>query len=166
MKSTFSPIRTIVFGVGNSLRGDDGVGPYLADLVDTLDWPEVHSRSVHQLTPELAADISGVDRVIFIDARLKHAGESSEMVQIERIEWSKHHTPLSHSCAPASLLALADTLFGRVPEAWLVTITGQCFEPGDRLSAPVLHAVPLALEAVHSLLQTSAATPTWGGKHA
>lgn len=166
MKSTFPPIRTIIFGFGNSLRGDDGVGPHLADLVDSLDWPGVLSRSVHQLTPELAADLSTVDRVVFIDARTKHLGETRETVQVERIVCSTHQTSLTHSCAPASLLALAETLYGRAPEAWLVSITGQCFEPGDRLSTTVLATLPLAIEAIRTLLHATAAAPAFGGKHA
>ena len=40
----------LVIGIGNPLRGDDGVGALLAE--------QAGGRSVHQLTPELAAELA------------------------------------------------------------------------------------------------------------
>lgn len=67
-------MKTLVIGFGNTLRGDDGVGPLVAEQVDTWNLRNVRSLSVHQLTPELAADIAQVETVFFIDAwQIKNA---------------------------------------------------------------------------------------------
>ena len=63
---TGSRARPLVIGIGNLLRGDDAVGPMLATRVS--------GRCVHQLTPELAAELAPLERVLFIDAWLAPAG--------------------------------------------------------------------------------------------
>ncbi len=57
----------LVIGLGNSLRGDDGVGCWLAQRAER--WlPAERVRAVRQLTPELADDLAAAGRVLFIDA--------------------------------------------------------------------------------------------------
>ena len=56
----------LVIGIGNPLRGDDGVGPLRAE--------QAGGRSVHQLTPELAAELPELEAVLFIEAWLAPAG--------------------------------------------------------------------------------------------
>ena len=61
----------LVIGVGNPLRGDDGLGWHAAEhLRERL--VELHATvtSCHQLIPELAEPVSRAERVIFIDARV------------------------------------------------------------------------------------------------
>lgn len=67
MKRTTAP-HTLIIGYGNTLRQDDGVGYRMAETIDRWDLPGVISRSVHQLTPDLAAELASVQRAIFIDA--------------------------------------------------------------------------------------------------
>ncbi len=63
----------LVIGIGNPLRGDDGVGWWLAERAEQLP-PGTPTRgpllvrTVQQLTPELAAELTDVRRVLFIDA--------------------------------------------------------------------------------------------------
>ncbi|MEB3362613.1 MAG: hypothetical protein VKI42_10885 [Synechococcaceae cyanobacterium] len=59
----------LVIGIGNPLRGDDGVGRWLARRGE-LWLPQAQWRAVQQLTPELAADVAAAARVLFIDAWL------------------------------------------------------------------------------------------------
>ncbi|MFN7898679.1 MAG: hypothetical protein ACK5N0_03300 [Synechococcaceae cyanobacterium] len=59
----------LVIGIGNSLRGDDGVGWWLAQRAER--WlPPDRVRAVRQLTPELAAELAAATRVLFLDAWL------------------------------------------------------------------------------------------------
>ena len=58
----------LVIGYGNTLRGDDGIGPAVAGEIDRLAVPGVRVIVVHQLTPELAADLAACRRAVFIDA--------------------------------------------------------------------------------------------------
>lgn len=57
----------LLIGLGNSLRGDDGVGPQLVAWADGQ-WPWLRVRAVHQLTPELSDDLAAARRVLFVDA--------------------------------------------------------------------------------------------------
>jgi Ni,Fe-hydrogenase maturation factor len=66
--------RRLVIGIGNLLRGDDGVGGLLAE--------EVGGRSVQQLTPELAAELAELEVVVFIDAWLAPAGAKPQLVEV------------------------------------------------------------------------------------
>ena len=58
----------LVIGYGNTLRGDDGVGPRVAEAVGELNLPGVHTLICPLLTPELANPISRAGKVIFVDA--------------------------------------------------------------------------------------------------
>jgi hydrogenase maturation protease len=58
----------LVIGYGNTLRGDDGVGPRVAEAVRALRLPGVSTLVCQMLTPEHAAPISLAQTVIFVDA--------------------------------------------------------------------------------------------------
>ncbi|MFI5043071.1 MAG: hydrogenase maturation protease, partial [Acidimicrobiales bacterium] len=59
----------LVIGYGNTLRSDDGVGWHAAALLaEDPRLAGVEVLAVHQLTPELALDMSRATLVILIDA--------------------------------------------------------------------------------------------------
>jgi hydrogenase maturation protease len=68
-------MKTLVIGYGNTLRGDDGVGSLVAEQVATWSLPDVRSHSIHQLTPELAAEIAQAEQIFFIDASIYSANQ-------------------------------------------------------------------------------------------
>lgn len=125
------PRTTLLVGYGNECRGDDGLGPTVARLVDAMGLPEVSVLAVHQLTPELAEPLAAAGRAVFVDAR---AAPRHSPITVERLEAACAATVLTHSCRPADLLALCQLLYGHSPPAWLVTIAGSRFDPGDSLS--------------------------------
>ena len=49
----------LVIGYGNTLRGDDGVGPRVAEAIEKLNLPGVRTLVCQQLSPEHADPISG-----------------------------------------------------------------------------------------------------------
>jgi Ni,Fe-hydrogenase maturation factor len=105
---------------------------------------------VHQLTPELAEELTRVDRAIFVDARLD--GEAMEVSAIEPDE-SGTAVNLGHAINPRSLLSLAKSLYGNVPRAWLVAVPGENFEMCDRLSPTGEKGVEEALRQIEQLLE-------------
>jgi hydrogenase maturation protease len=119
----------LVIGYGNTLRGDDGIGPAVAGEVAALGLPGVRVLVVHQLTPELAADLAGVERAVFVDA-----AASGEPVTAVRLESSAASEVMTHAAEPRGLLALARAVYGQAPEAWLVTAAGADFGFRDGLS--------------------------------
>ncbi len=140
---------TLVVTVGNPSRGDDAVGPLLAERL--CDWLK-HDGFIHrldlaivsdqQLMVEHAYDLRWRDRVLFIDA----AARQSQPVQWRRIRAARSGPALSsHQCTPGQLLHLcAHTLKQRTPRAWLLSLRGENFELGAPLSDAMQQAMTQA----------------------
>lgn len=144
--------RVLVIGYGNTLRGDDAVGPILADrLRQDGDAEQVAVLTFHQLTPELASDLAACDRVVFIDAsREIAAGEIQCRLLTPRPGES---ASLVHFLGPEQLLDLARLVYGRAPAAYLVSVGALHFDFGDgELSPPVAAAVEPALERIREVI--------------
>src|SRR5579863_10344413 len=61
--------RCLILACGNTLREDDGVGPFLAKWAEDR-WrndPRVRVLCDHQWTPEMVEDVAQADSVIFVD---------------------------------------------------------------------------------------------------
>jgi len=123
-------IKVLVIGYGNEWRGDDGVGPAVAEQMDALGLQHVDTLCVQQLTPDLAEPISSAARVVFIDA----SGECESRITVRQISPNPSAELMTHVASPCGLLAVSELLFGRSPEVWLVTIEGKDFSPGEGLS--------------------------------
>ena len=124
-------MKSLVIGYGNVLRGDDGIGPWVAETLAATAPPDVRVLSVHQLTPELAETIALAEIVIFVDAHLAEPGAD---VVVSRLEAETTAESLGHVFHPAQLLAWTRALYGAVPDAYLVMIPAATFEVGEALS--------------------------------
>jgi hydrogenase maturation protease len=123
-------MKTLVIGYGNTLRGDDGVGSLVAEQVAAWNLPEVRSLSVHQLTPELAAEIAQAEVVYFADACMGRSQTS-----IEPIEPVEITSRIDHLWSPSVLLHFAKTLYDADPVAYQILIPATQFDYGEVLSA-------------------------------
>jgi hydrogenase maturation protease len=143
--------RVLVIGFGNPLRADDALGwQAIRELAGRPADPDVRLMTCHQLTPELAADLSGVDLVIFIDAR---ADSQPGLLSCEPMfPVKKQESSFSHQLDIPSLLACAQILFGHAPRAFLLSVGAFSFDYRETLSAPVQAALPSLLERVESLI--------------
>lgn len=117
----------LLIGYGNPLRGDDGIGPYLAEKLGD-GWTVITPM---QLTPELAEPMSRARRVVFLDAE---AGDAPGEVAYRRVEPLSATGAFSHNVTPASLLASARDLYGAQPDTALITVTGARFELSETFS--------------------------------
>ena len=138
----------MIIGYGNPLRGDDGVAWRVVEAL-AAELPPDEALTVHQLTPELAEPISRARLVVFVDAAV---GDPPGQVRCFPLAPAPGH-PGSHETTPAGLLALAVELFGRCPPAYMVTITSGSFDVGETLSEVVEAVVPVAVAAVHVLVE-------------
>lgn len=120
----------LVIGYGNELRGDDGVGPRVARAVAEWNRPDIRGLAVHQLTPELAAELAKAECVIFVDAAVDTEGATGW----RRLRSCSEPTRLGHANDPAWLLGLTQELYGRSPNAWLATIGARDLGYGSRLT--------------------------------
>lgn len=137
----------LLIAYGNPLRGDDGVGWAVAAAVEAAGVPHPLPHrvlTVHQLTPELASDVAGADRVVFVDAACD-ADPGEVIAQPVRPADGPPHGLTQHSYDPGTLLWLARQAHGRAPdEAWLVTVGADRFDCDEALSPAVQAAVPRA----------------------
>lgn len=130
---------TLIIGYGNSLRGDDGAGYRVAELLrDRTQDPEIEILSEQQLLPELMEAISRAARVIFIDASVSGRAGKVQRIPLRPAPACARFT---HHATPESLLAGAQSLYGHTPEATLYTLAGRFFETGEGLSPSVRRAV-------------------------
>lgn len=141
----------LVVGYGNTLRGDDGIGPAVAGMVAALGLPGVRVLAVHQLTPELAADLAEVRLAIFVDAAVQ-----PEPVSAVRLNDGAVGDVMTHAADPRGLLALARAVYGHGPEAWLVTAAGADFGFREDLSPAGAENAREAFGYVHYLIREAA----------
>lgn len=142
------PKDTLIIGYGNTLRSDDGVGYKIAETVESWELPGVLSVAVHQLTPELAAEIAQVQQVIFVDACPNAPG-----VQVTPLTPSEQDSPLGHATSPQSLLTFSQLLYQSSPPAYWVLVPAQNFEFGEVFSALTAQSIPVALNEIQRLVQ-------------
>ena len=139
----------LIIGYGNNLRSDDGVGRYLAEIIDQQQLPLVKTLSVHQLTPELVLEIAESQAVIFIDAIASLTGE----ITLQSLEASQDKTRLGHTSNPEQLLSLCQNLYNKLPPAWLLTLPTQSFEFGETFSELTQNAIAPALIILTQLIK-------------
>ena len=143
------PAHLLVIGYGNTLRRDDGAGPWVAEAVAALDLPGVRTLVRHQLTPELADPIAAAGTVVFVDA----CAVATAAVGWGRLAPADSAQILAHAANPATLLALARQLFGRAPEAWLLTVPASDFAFGEGLSPATQRHCPQAVQHICALAE-------------
>ncbi len=148
----------LVIGIGNPLRGDDGVGWHLAGTL--ADHSDLTVAMVHQLTPELAADLVDRNGVLFIDAWLAAAAEPAGAARPQLLPVaaaSSRPTSSSHHLEPGALLALASLLFGSRPAATILLVPAFAFPHGTAMSASQRALLPEARRLLHTWLDQSLA---------
>jgi hydrogenase maturation protease len=140
-------MKTLVIGYGNTLRGDDGVGPLVAEQVAAWNLPEVRAHSVHQLTPELAVEIAQAKVVYFVDACVGRSQAS-----IEPLEPIEEPNRIDHLWNPSVLLYLAKTLYDAAPVAYQVLIPAIQFDYGTVVSAIANDGLAWSLNTLENYL--------------
>jgi hydrogenase maturation protease len=140
----------LVVGYGNELRCDDGAGVRAAEELESMRLEGVDILTRQQLVPEIAETVSRAESVIFLDAMDAGADAS---VEVRSIQPSSTTDVLTHSCEPQALLALTQAVFGRCPRAWSVTIPGNDFDFGRRLSARAIAGIETAVREVSRLCE-------------
>jgi hydrogenase maturation protease len=142
-----------VIGYGNTLRGDDGIGPYVAETVAGWQRPGVRSLAVQQLTPELAEPLANAGLAIFVDVR---SASEDDAVRLQCLAPVEATFTLGHASDPQYLLRLARTLYGRSPPAWWVLVPGTSYALREGLSAVAARGMETALHEIGLLIDRHA----------
>jgi hydrogenase maturation protease len=151
-------VRTaLIGGIGNVLLGDDGVGPYVVRLLDSLyDFDEqVELADLGTPALDLTHQIVGLRALILVDsvssdepAGTIHLYRKEDILQITPAERLDPHSPALSEC-----LATAEMLGASPEHVLLVGISGKIYEPGEALSDEVQAAVQRAVDVVVRELQ-------------
>ena len=116
-----------IIGYGSPIRGDDAVGPLVADRLAAEPLPpgtRVVSR--HVLTADLVPDIAASELVVFLDADVD--GDPGRVACRRLLPDADAVSTMAHFLDPRELLAWSQTLYGNLPEAWLVSLAGVSFD--------------------------------------
>ncbi|MDJ0570506.1 MAG: hydrogenase maturation protease [Pleurocapsa sp. MO_192.B19] len=141
----------LAIGYGNTLRSDDGAGQIVANKIAQWKLPQVQSLAVHQLIPELAANIAQADVVIFIDA-VATDSENPISFKIQQIPAEDDNISFGHSCNPKSLLSCTKILYGKVVKAYWILIPAVNFDFGEEFSLLTQRGIDIALNQIKQLI--------------
>lgn len=157
--------RILVIGYGNTLRGDDGAGQIVADVIEQWGIPTVRAFALHQLTPELAEPLSTAQLAIFVDvyianpepeaAPMLHCLDLSLDLSLDQtlVPSPSQIAQMGHTVDPRSLLALTQHVYNAVPPSWWILIPAINFEMGEQLSLTTQQGIAAALEKIKQFIQ-------------
>jgi hydrogenase maturation protease len=118
---------TLVIVCGSSIRGDDGVGGRVADVLERTGQGGIEFLRVHQLTPELADDVAKAERTIIVDAGV------GKRVSLRRVA-ARAGTALTHHLTAQTLVGLVERLYKIKSNVYLLAVPGSSFSLSEELS--------------------------------
>src|SRR4030042_264457 len=116
--------KILLIGFGNPARADDGLGPALAEIIESKNIPAVTVEADYQLAIEDSSQIAENDIVIFADA----SANCGEPFSFEPLTARESGSFSSHSVEPAEVMALAENLFGSKASGFILAIRGYEFD--------------------------------------
>ncbi len=142
--------KTVIAGIGNYYRCDDGAGPQIADEVADITNTENIGPISEPL--DLIEQFEGVGLAILVDAM--NSGEPPGTIRIFEADMlsEKRQLTSTHGIGLERTLQLAVAL-GKNPEKVIVVgIEGKVFEDGTALSPEVARAVPDAVKIINQII--------------
>lgn len=130
MKNSRTEISNIILiGIGNTGRGDDGLGWLFLNRIEELYPGSFDIEYRYQLQVEDAALICNYDEVLFIDATVE---EISGGCVLKQCKPASSYYYSSHMQSPEAILYLAETLYDKSPKTFVMQITGYEWELGNK----------------------------------
>ncbi|MEJ2577451.1 MAG: hydrogenase maturation protease [Gammaproteobacteria bacterium] len=133
---------TLLFGIGNSGRGDDGLGWAFVDAVRGQADFAAQAEYRYQLQVEDALLVSRFARVVIVDASAEELPGGYRWAPCAARAADEF---TSHVLTPSAVLHYAAALYGATPRAGLLAIGGCRWELGAGLSATARHNLARAL---------------------
>jgi hydrogenase maturation protease len=143
--------KILIGGIGSVLLGDDGVGPYVAGMLEAgyRFAPGVTVADLGTPGLDLVAHLSGIDALILIDS-VANAEPAGTVTLYRKHDIMRNEVGMvrmdPHSPALSESLLIAE-LAGEGPkDILLIGVTGQHYDVETRLSPPVEQACARAVE--------------------
>ncbi|TNF61231.1 MAG: hydrogenase maturation protease [Burkholderiales bacterium] len=157
---TAAPAPLLVLAWGNPSRGDDALGPLLAERLQAhakaaLPAGRVEFLTDFQLQVEHALDLAGREHVLFVDA----ATGLDQAFEVRALRPARGGGIGSHALAPEAVLQVYQDLNGHpAPPATLLAIRARSFGLGEAPGPDALSDLAQALAWACGWLQGQAAT--------
>jgi len=136
--------RTLVIGIGNTVRGDDGAGVRAVERL-AEQYSGFDALCVHQLSPEHAETIVQYDRVVVVDASV--AADAIRVTPLRADAGMR--LPRTHDVTPEGILSLASALYQKSPdEMVLVEIPASSCDFSEHLSRTTSDLVGKAIDVL------------------
>lgn len=145
-------MKTLVLGLGNSIRADDGVGLYVSRAVrETVSRDDVDIKEASVSGLDILDILSGYDRAIIIDAVRTSGGTAGQIHRLDPSAFqATRHSVNPHSADLATSLELGRRLGLPLPED--IVIFGVEVADTDTFSeectAPVTSSIPVCASMV------------------
>jgi hydrogenase maturation protease len=139
---------TLLIAVGNNLRGDDGIGHWVAAQIEKMKLPKVTVRYMQQLHIDLLEELGRFDTVIVTDAALQ-----DEPATLQPIAVTEEGFSSSHRADAATLMSLHHKLYQQSTQWMACGIKATDFEMGEPISKETKKNGEKALEMLLALLR-------------
>ncbi|MBF0489340.1 MAG: hydrogenase maturation protease [Candidatus Omnitrophica bacterium] len=139
----------LVMGIGNPLRSDDGVGPYIAQKIKEKAIAGVKVLVSQQLDIEVLEEAANYNKILIIDASFLGEGLIFRKIQSTDNEQGSS----SHHLTPEFFWTLAKKLYHHDLSLYLCAIRGRNFEMGEQLSPEIQLLVPKAMDEICAFLK-------------
>jgi hydrogenase maturation protease len=133
---------TLLIAIGNSARGDDGLGWALLDALQEKEDFRGGGQARYQLNVEDAELLQNHPVVLFADATVEDLPQG---ILLERVQPTNDLTFTTHALSPGAVLFLCEELYGHRPEAWVLKMQGYQWELGDGLSREAMDNLERAI---------------------
>ncbi len=144
-------MKWLIIGYGNTLRGDDGSGPYLIrQLRQSLPEGQVQLMDSQQLVPEMVEDILQPDiaKVLFVDVKRNQ----SRPCLLTPVTSPAKDRAVTHQVGPELLLFMAAELYAQRRRGWLLSLRGSHFAHSDQLSRDAKQALEKGVRLIEKLV--------------
>ena len=137
-----------VIGLGNTLRGDDGIAAYVCNALESAGYNHVAIHLTQQLDISWAEKLKTFRDVIIVDASV-----NNEDVEFKKIETGNtKQQSSSHHIHPGILAALTNQLYKTDIHFYTCAIKGYDFEFEERLSEQALANANKAVALIKEFL--------------
>ncbi len=145
----------LIIGIGNSLRGDDGVAETILDALMSAS-PAADLIVTTQLNYEHAQQMAIYRAVVFIDATVLLEPGQWTMTRLTVSQGPRN--ALTHLVTPGELITMCSTLYDASPTCYLLSVGACCFDQPDVLSERVSAVVPDIVRHLKESLHNSNVT--------
>lgn len=143
--------RVTIAGIGNILMGDDGIGPYVARILEaTYDFEDAKAADLGTPVMDFPDHLDGSDTVLIVDA-VENGKQPGTITVYDKSDLVRNGVPVRtdpHSPALSEMLLRAEFTGVGPTNAVLVGITAKACDYYTPISNEVKAAVPGAIEEV------------------